>query len=115
MSREFGNAIRLGWIVALAAVATSTAAVPAAAEPSGDATISIDYRDLDLSTRAGVDTLYHRIVSASRRVCPNLPVAGLAVQQVVVRECREAAVAGAVAQVHSAGLAIVRTERRRRN
>ena len=115
MSRRFASATRSGWLVAAAAMTTLTVAAPAiAAETRGDAAVSIAYTDLDLSTRAGVDTLYHRIVAASRRVCPYMLPATLAVQQ-VVRECREAAVEGAVAQVHNARLAAVHAEQQRRS
>jgi UrcA family protein len=102
-------------MVAVAAMTTLTvAATSAAAEPRSGSTVSIGYADLDLSTRAGVATLYRRIVGASRRVCRTLPRATHALQQ-AVRECREAAVEGAVAQVHNAQLAAVHAEQQRRS
>ena len=53
-----------------AALATlSLAAVPARAAEREVQSISVDYSDLNLSSRAGVNALRHRLISASRDVC----------------------------------------------
>ena len=47
------------------ASATAHAAAPADASPS----VRVNYRDLNLATEQGTQTLYRRIVSAAQKVC----------------------------------------------
>jgi UrcA family protein len=115
MSRTFKNATR-SWMAVVAALGTMVVAAPgAAAPPQETVAISIDYTDLDLSTAAGVNALYRRIVAASRRVCPGMPPGFVTVSlRNTVRTCREAAVEGAVAQIGSSRLAAVHAEQQSR-
>ena len=71
------------------------AAQALASEPS----IKVSYSDLDLSTPAGAQTLYHRISGAARTVC-GFEGADL-IEQQVWKACYRGAVADAVAKVNS--------------
>jgi len=76
-----------------------------AAAPLDDApAIVVSYSDLDLTSSAGVKTLYNRIEFAARQVCPF--DGDMQLQRIAfARACRDAAVERAVAQVHSGQLA----------
>jgi UrcA family protein len=114
----FSNTLRTArnaFLVALATAAACGATTAVQAAPNdAEARIAVDYTDLDLTTSAGIETLYHRIVEAARRVCPqtNGPAA-LAVKS-RIRECREAAIADAVAQINDPRLAAVHAVVQRR-
>jgi UrcA family protein len=72
-----------------------TAAAAAAEAPS----VTIRFADLNLSTSAGAQTLYHRISGAARMVCG--PEGRNLDEQREARGCYEQAVRRAVAQVHN--------------
>jgi UrcA family protein len=66
--------------------------------------IAVDYADLDLTTRDGLEVLHRRIVAAARTVCPaprnaDVRLKGLA------RECRTQAIEGALRSIGNAELA----------
>jgi UrcA family protein len=90
------------------AVAGAVASVTAFAGTSAFDTpsVSVRYDDLNLSTSAGVNTLYHRISAAARQVCPDVhsrdPNTFIAAQH-----CQAAAIAKAVNEVHNPGLAML--------
>jgi UrcA family protein len=89
-------------VAGLVASVTGFAATPAVDAPS----VSVRYDDLNLSTTVGVDTLYRRISSAARRVCPvndlrDLPVA------LAAERCQAAAIARAVSEVNNPSLAML--------
>jgi UrcA family protein len=73
-------------LIALAAIAASFSAVPALAqEVARPAQIVVSYSDLDLGTRAGVQTLDRRIRSAVELACGPTSPADPAGKNVVVR------------------------------
>jgi UrcA family protein len=61
--------------------------------------VSVNYRDLNLSTIEGAITLYERLKGAARTVCDGPPTGVAAYQE--WRSCYEAAMADAVATVNS--------------
>jgi len=86
--------------VAFTSIACLLGAAQASAGPVVDGrSVTVNYRDLNLSTIEGATTLYHRLRSAARSVCDG-PVSGLHAYQ-EWRSCYEAAIADAVAKVHS--------------
>ena len=70
-------------------------------------TTSVRYDDLDLSTNAGARTLYQRIVTAARRVCPDDQSRSPKLAR-AVRQCRAAVINEAVSEIGSPQLAAVR-------
>jgi UrcA family protein len=66
--------------------------------------VVVKYSELNLSTDAGVNTLYHRIMYAARQVCPDESIRDLkAHEQVAV--CRDQAIARAIRQINNSRLA----------
>ena len=61
--------------------------------------VSVDYRDLNLSTIEGAITLYERLKGAARAVC-DMPLTGVDAYD-EWRSCYEAAIPDAVATVNS--------------
>lgn len=55
--------------LAAALIALSAAAHPALAADRQVDTVQVGYADLNLSSKAGVDALRHRLIAASRDVC----------------------------------------------
>ena len=83
------------------------ASVSAAAPSRSDAPrVAVDYSDLDLTTRDGIDVLHRRIVLAARQVCP-LPKNSDLQLRVLARECRAQAIDAAVRFIGNAELAAV--------
>jgi UrcA family protein len=82
-------------LILSAALLLGSAAALAAPTPVGDvATKTVKFADLDISTAAGAEALYERIVRAARVVCRD---AGLN----FVFECQTRAIADAVSGVGS--------------
>ncbi len=100
------NRSALSRVAVLAAcLLAGTLGVARAAVPVDDApSIVVSYGDLDLSSTVGVHTLYNRIATAARQVCPFDGDLDLE-RNAVARACRAAAIERAVAQVHSEQLA----------
>jgi len=73
-------------------------------------TTTVQYEDLDLSTMPGARTLYQRIVTAARRVCPADQSRSPKLAR-EIRECRAAAIDQAVGGIGSPQLAAVRAAR----
>ena len=61
--------------------------------------IRVSYADLDLSTQAGAQTLYHRIRGAARQVCGDEGTSYT--DKAIWRSCFKNAVGDAVAKVNS--------------
>jgi UrcA family protein len=57
-----------------------------------------------LNTEAGARAVYHRIVKAAERVCPD-PLTGSHLISTATQHCRDQAVANAVSQIHNTRLA----------
>jgi len=73
------------------------------------ASVKVDFRDLDLSTSAGAQTLYRRITSAARDVCG---YEGRALTDVAAwKGCYRGAIADAVAKVNNPLLTALHTGR----
>ncbi len=79
---------------AAAVITMSAAAAPAKAADRETQSIKVDYSDLDLSSRAGVNALRHRLVAASRDVCGEGDVRQADAPD--QRACREAALQDAL-------------------
>jgi UrcA family protein len=93
-------------VAGLVASVTGFAATPAVDVPS----VSVRYDDLNLSTTAGVDTLYRRISAAARQVCPLGDLRDL--QRVLAADrCQAAAVTKAVSEVNNPSLAMLHAAR----
>ena len=94
-----------------AAFAALTVAATSSATPSSDPpSVSVRYDDLDLSTAAGVNALYHRISAAARVVCPYTNSRDLQIVAAGER-CQASAIAHAVSEVHNPQLALLHASR----
>jgi UrcA family protein len=92
--------------LALVLVLGLLGAAPALADPRSE---TVSYRDLDLSTVAGAQTLYGRIKSAARSVC-GYEGRGIT-DQAFWKGCYQGAISDAVAKVNSPLLTAVHTHR----
>jgi UrcA family protein len=85
--------------VALGAIAGLLSVQALAAEPAAERSVTVSYRDLNLSSVDGASTLYQRIRGAARLVCGE---SGRGIdEQRAWRACYEAAVTNAIAAVNS--------------
>jgi UrcA family protein len=91
---------------AFAALTVATTSIAAASSDDSPPSVSVRYDDLDLSSTAGANVLYHRISVAARQVCPDLYSRDLEVVAVADR-CYASAVSKAVAEVNNPHLAMV--------
>ena len=89
-------------VVSVVASVASFAATSSVDAPS----VSVRYDDLNLSTTDGVNSLYHRISSAARAVCPDAYSRELSLRA-AARRCEADAVARAVSEVNNSHLAMV--------
>ena len=96
-----GSLLLAGALVASALTGTSFAGQSDAAP-----TVAVRYGDLDLSSEVGAQTLYHRIASAARDVCPDAYSRDLGVVAESQR-CQANAVDQAVRQLNNPKLALV--------
>lgn len=88
------------WSVAFTSVVCLVGSSEAPAGPSAAGrTVTVNYRDLNLSTIDGAITLYQRLKGAARTVCDG-PLTGIAAYQ-EWRSCYDAAMADAVAKVNN--------------
>lgn len=93
--------------VAGACAALTVASTAFAAAPSVDPpTVSVRFDDLNLTTDAGVNSLYRRISVAARQVCPDVFSRDLAVVT-AGQHCQAAAVEKAVREINNPQLATV--------
>jgi UrcA family protein len=93
--------------VAFASLGCLLGGAPALADGSAYASrsVTVHYRDLDLSTAAGADWLYHRIEGAARFSCGD---EGRSLrEQSDWKSCYQRAIADAVAAVNSPALTAV--------
>ena len=88
------------WSVAFTSlVCLLEASATSAGPPAPARSVSVNYRDLNLSTIHGAITLYERLKDAAQTVCDR-PLTGVAAYQ-EWRSCYDAAMADAVAKVNS--------------
>jgi UrcA family protein len=101
----------VAWILvgALATIVTLATGTPAwSATPAGHS-VTVSFRDLDISTPEGAKVLYRRIQAAANQVC-DYPGAD-AIEHAVRGVCYRTAIADAVAKVNSPILTAVHTGR----
>lgn len=96
--------------VAGALAAMSVTAISFAAPVDDVPTVAVRYDDLNLATAAGANTLYHRISSAARKVCPD-PFSRDLLVVAASERCQAQAIAQAVREVNSPQLAMVHASR----
>jgi UrcA family protein len=99
--RSFSRPAAFACVVGLLGMAPALASNPA----NGLRTMTVTYRDLNLSTVAGATTLYQRIKGAARSVCGDEGRRFDEQRQWTI--CYRGAIAGAVATVHSPLLSAV--------
>jgi UrcA family protein len=88
------------WSVAFTSVVCLLGGSEASADPASAArSVSVNYRDLNLSTIQGAITLYERLKDAAQTVCDGT-LSGVAAYR-EWRSCYDAAIADAVAKVNS--------------
>lgn len=87
------------WSFAFTSVVCLLGATHASAGPPEGRSITVNYRDLNLSTIAGATTLYQRLTRAARSVCYE-PEAGVHAYREWT-SCYQAAIADAVAKVNN--------------
>jgi UrcA family protein len=85
------------------AVATTSFAAPHSNDPP---TVTIRYDDLNLSTSAGANALYHRISVAARQVCPDVYSRDLG-SVAAGERCQATAIAKAVHELNNPQLALI--------
>ena len=105
MSSHAASSRRVTHLIVAAILATAVG-VPASfaqvASNDGDAqSITVKYTDLNLATPEGSRVLYHRLVAAARRVCPDTGNAAELRQNRDAQRCITATVQQAVKQVKS--------------
>jgi UrcA family protein len=88
------------WSVAFSSVVCLLGATQASAgPPAGARSVTVNYRDLNLSTIAGATTLYQRLTRAAHSVCDS-PEPGVDAYR-EWKSCYQAAMADAVAKVNN--------------
>lgn len=104
MNRIHANRPPLRWLVAVSALSLGFAAEHALAGSPGETpVVKVSYADLNLSKRAGAETLYLRIQAAARSVCGSVDSRALAEAR-HVRQCYDDAIEDALKQVNRSGL-----------
>jgi len=94
--------------VTLATLLCVLATAPTWAAPTS---ITVSFRDLDLSSIAGATTLYHRIQSAAKQVCGYAPGADL-IERAAWQACYRNSTADAVRKVNNPLLTAVHAGRK---
>lgn len=95
----------LAFVGALAALAVTTTSF-AGSQTDRAPTVTVRFGDLNLSSDAGVKTLYRRISNAARKVCPDSESRDLGIAA-ASEGCQAAAVARAVRELNNSKLALV--------
>jgi UrcA family protein len=108
------RSLMLTWLVSLTGMAASAVVfcllgiAPAWSAPA-TRSVTVSFRDLDLSTVEGARTLYGRIQSAAKQVCGYQGVD--LIEQSIWRSCYRNAISDAVGKVNSPLLTAVHTGR----
>jgi UrcA family protein len=92
--------VALGAVAGVLGIGTASAAGTDGDVPS----IVVKYSDQNLSTDLGVKDLYAKIVRAAKQVCPDATIRDLKLQH-QVDQCRDQAIARAIAKVDNSQLA----------
>jgi len=102
----------LAGLLAVSVVSVSHAGM--APQPDSDAPrLTVDFKDLDLSSEKDALTLYRRIETAARQVCPQPSKYSMRVTE-LARKCVAAAISRAVTEVNSPQLARLNAVRNKR-
>jgi UrcA family protein len=107
IAAKFGTA-RRARPVAIATLLCVLGTAPTWAAPTS---ITVSFRDLDLSSIAGATTLYHRIQSAARQVCGTAPETDL-IGRAAWQTCYRNSTADAVRKVNNPLLTAVHAGRK---
>jgi UrcA family protein len=113
LGRESAFGPALFWIISLLATAVLAFIIslleitPAWSSTPGERSVTVSYRDLDLSTPEGAKVLYKRIQAAAKEVCGR-PETDL-LEQAIWKSCYRHAVGDAVGKVNSPLLTAVHT------
>jgi UrcA family protein len=94
---------------ALASIVSALGITPAWSATADVRSVTVSYRDLDLSSPEGANVLYRRIQAAAREVCGH-PGADL-LEQGIWKSCYRDAIADAVAKVDNPLLTAIHTGR----
>jgi UrcA family protein len=100
---SLAGTLALAWIVCLLGITPAEAGTPATRS------VTVSFRDLDLSSVEGARTLYGRIQSAAKQVC-GYAGADL-IEQSIWKSCYRHAISDAVGKVNSPLLTAVYTGR----
>lgn len=94
----FNDKSRFWLLGSLAAITLSANLAQAEARSAAAPQVSVVYSQTDLSSTHGVQTLYARLKSAARHVCPEVEIRNLA-GAVSAKQCYQTALAQAVQKV----------------
>jgi UrcA family protein len=104
INRAMGSRAKYA-MLALAAASLAAMGTASAATVDSDApSLVVHYSSETLATEAGVHSLYHRLVQASRQVCPDPSIRDLGADA-KVRQCRDQAIARAIREINNPQLA----------
>jgi UrcA family protein len=110
-ARAAGPRARFGLLILAGFAGIMAAGAAAAGNAEADVpSMVVKYDPASLATDSGVNDLYRRIVSASRRVCPSAAIKDLDAQR-QVDECRSQAVSRAIRQIDNSQLAALYASR----
>ena len=87
-------------LLALAAIFGTLSSASAATPDNSVASITVRYADLNLSTEAGAQALYHRVAYAAKQVCPAEDIRDLS-RLGIARACQQAAIERVVRLVNN--------------
>jgi UrcA family protein len=96
-------------LLALACVLGVVGTRPSMASPPRDPSVTVSFRDLDIGSSAGANTLYRRIQGAARQVCG--PKGADLIEQYYWMSCYRHAIDDAVAKVNSPLLTAIHAHR----
>jgi UrcA family protein len=103
----------LAGLLAVSVVSVSRAGMAPPTSDSDAPRLTVDFKDLDLNSEKDALTLYRRIQTAARQVCPQPTKYSMRVTE-LSRKCVAAAISRAVNEVNSPQLARLNASRNKR-
>jgi UrcA family protein len=104
-ARAAGSRAKIGLLVlGTFAGVMAAGAASAGSLDSNPPSIVVKYSEQSLTTDEGVYTLYRRITSAAKQVCPDASIRNFSVQR-QVEQCRDQAIARAIQKIDNSRLA----------
>jgi UrcA family protein len=104
-ARAAGSRAKIALLVLGTFAGVMAAGAASAASPDDNVpTVVVKYSEQSLATDAGVYTLYRRITSAAKQVCPDASIRNFSVQR-QVEQCRDQAIARAIQKIDNSRLA----------